>query len=178
MMLILIQRGRGGGITGALGGAGGQSAFGSKTGDVFTKITVYTAITWIMLSILTISCINQPDPPTQIQLDRMGGTGELDNEMDLEAPDALPLTDALDELPATELPTEDELPNQQSGDEGQTDDAGEATDPPLEQPPVTDGAEGEGTESGTGDDSANTGDDSANNDSTGDGESDSDRSDD
>ena len=33
--LVLIQRGRGGGLAGAFGGAGGQSAFGTKAGDVF-----------------------------------------------------------------------------------------------------------------------------------------------
>lgn len=47
--LILLQRGRGGGLTGALGGAGGQSAFGSKTGDVFTRVTIIAATVWIVL---------------------------------------------------------------------------------------------------------------------------------
>lgn len=37
--LILIQRGRGGGLAGAFGGAGGNTAFGSKTGDVLTWAT-------------------------------------------------------------------------------------------------------------------------------------------
>jgi preprotein translocase subunit SecG len=37
--LILIQRGRGGGIASAFGGAGGNTAFGSKTGDVLTWAT-------------------------------------------------------------------------------------------------------------------------------------------
>ena len=37
MALVLVQRGKGGGLTGALGGMGGQSAFGSKAGDAFTK---------------------------------------------------------------------------------------------------------------------------------------------
>jgi preprotein translocase subunit SecG len=50
MLLILVQRGRGGGLTGALGGMGGQSAFGTKAGDVFTKITIVTAMLWILLS--------------------------------------------------------------------------------------------------------------------------------
>ena len=47
ILLVLVQRGRGGGLTGALGGMGGQSAFGTKAGDVFTKITVATAAIWI-----------------------------------------------------------------------------------------------------------------------------------
>jgi preprotein translocase subunit SecG len=49
-LLILVQRGRGGGLTGALGGMGGQSAFGTKAGDVFTKITIVVAMLWILLS--------------------------------------------------------------------------------------------------------------------------------
>lgn len=44
MFIILLQRGRGGGLAGALGGAGGQSAFGAKAGDVFTRITVGLAV--------------------------------------------------------------------------------------------------------------------------------------
>ena len=51
ILLVMLQRGRGGGLTGAFGGAGGQSAFGTKTGDVFTKFTVYTAVVWILLCI-------------------------------------------------------------------------------------------------------------------------------
>ena len=50
MMIILLQRGRGGGLAGAFGGAGGQSAFGTKAGDVFTWITVVTATLWVLLA--------------------------------------------------------------------------------------------------------------------------------
>jgi preprotein translocase subunit SecG len=50
--LVLIQRGRGGGLAGAFGGAGGQSAFGTKAGDLFTRITVVAAAIWIILCIL------------------------------------------------------------------------------------------------------------------------------
>src|SRR2546423_4970897 len=39
MLLILIQKGRGGGLASAFGGAGGNTAFGSKTGDVLTWAT-------------------------------------------------------------------------------------------------------------------------------------------
>jgi preprotein translocase subunit SecG len=51
IVLILLQRGRGGGLAGALGGMGGQSAFGSKAGDVFTRITSGVAIVWIVLCV-------------------------------------------------------------------------------------------------------------------------------
>lgn len=41
--VILLQRGRGVGLAGAFGGAGGHTAFGSKTGDVLTWATVFLA---------------------------------------------------------------------------------------------------------------------------------------
>ena len=50
MLIILLQRGRGGGLAGAFGGLGGQSAFGTKAGDVFTKITIGMAIAWTILA--------------------------------------------------------------------------------------------------------------------------------
>lgn len=52
MFVILIQRGRGGGLAGAFGGLGGQSAFGTKAGDVFTVITIVTAVIWVLLACL------------------------------------------------------------------------------------------------------------------------------
>ena len=50
IVLVLIQRGKGGGLAGAFGGMGGQSAFGTKAGDLFTKITIGVAAFWIMLA--------------------------------------------------------------------------------------------------------------------------------
>src|SRR5262249_48262911 len=44
--LVLIQRGKGGGLAGAFGGVGGSSPFGSKAGDAFTRITIYVAAFW------------------------------------------------------------------------------------------------------------------------------------
>ena len=49
IILVLIQRGKGGGLAGAFGGAGGGSAFGSRAGDMFTKVTIYSAFVWILL---------------------------------------------------------------------------------------------------------------------------------
>ena len=52
ILLILIQKGRGAGLAGAFGG-GGQSAFGTKTADVLTKITAGFAAAFFLLSIVT-----------------------------------------------------------------------------------------------------------------------------
>ena len=62
MLVILVQRGRGGGLTGALGGMGGQSAFGTKAGDLFTRITIAVAAVWILLCMLALKVLNDPTP--------------------------------------------------------------------------------------------------------------------
>jgi preprotein translocase subunit SecG len=49
VLTILIQRGKGGGLIGAFGGAGGSSPFGSKAGDTFTRITITMAGIWVLL---------------------------------------------------------------------------------------------------------------------------------
>ena len=51
-IVILLQRGRGGGLSGAFGGIGGQTPFGAKTGDVFTWVTVVMTAIFLLLSIL------------------------------------------------------------------------------------------------------------------------------
>ena len=58
ILLILVQRGRGGGLTGALGGMGGQSAFGTKAGDLFTRVTIGAAFVWILLCLGAIKLLN------------------------------------------------------------------------------------------------------------------------
>jgi preprotein translocase subunit SecG len=55
--LVLVQRGKGGGLAGAFGGLGGQSAFGTKAGDTFTKITIGVAFFWIVLCVVGVAWI-------------------------------------------------------------------------------------------------------------------------
>ncbi len=66
IMLILIQRGKGGGLTGALGGPGGQSAFGSKAGDTFTVITVVVASIWAFTCAFTMWLLGAHAPTTAV----------------------------------------------------------------------------------------------------------------
>src|SRR3978361_2134351 len=52
ILLVLIQKGRGGGLSSAFGGAGGNTAFGSKTGDVLTWATS------IVFGIFLVCCVS------------------------------------------------------------------------------------------------------------------------
>ncbi|HEY1602650.1 MAG TPA: preprotein translocase subunit SecG [Pirellulales bacterium] len=61
ILLVLIQRGRGGGLAGAFGGMGGQSAFGTKAGDLFTRITIIVAAIWVLLCVLGVKYYNVDD---------------------------------------------------------------------------------------------------------------------
>jgi preprotein translocase subunit SecG len=60
IVLVLVQRGKGGGLSGAFGGMGGQSAFGTKAGDTFTKITIGVAAFWILLCVLSVRLLSTP----------------------------------------------------------------------------------------------------------------------
>jgi preprotein translocase subunit SecG len=51
--LVLLQRSRGGGLVGAFGSSGGQSAFGTRAGDLFTRITIGVAVFWIAMAAVT-----------------------------------------------------------------------------------------------------------------------------
>jgi preprotein translocase subunit SecG len=64
ILLVLIQRGKGGGLSGAFGGAGGSSAFGSRAGDTFTRITIGVAALWVVLLMLQIEIVRRAESPT------------------------------------------------------------------------------------------------------------------
>jgi preprotein translocase subunit SecG len=58
-LLVLIQRGKGGGLAGAFGGLGGSSPFGSRAGDTFTRITIYVACIWLFLIMLEVRAVQE-----------------------------------------------------------------------------------------------------------------------
>ena len=57
ILLVLIQRGKGGGLAGAFGGSGGSSAFGSRAGDTFTRITIGVAAAWILMLMIQVGVV-------------------------------------------------------------------------------------------------------------------------
>ncbi len=52
MGVILLQRGKGVGLAGAFGGAGGHTAFGAKTGDFLTWVTIIGAALFLIWAVL------------------------------------------------------------------------------------------------------------------------------
>jgi len=68
ILLVLIQRGKGGGLIGALGGMGGSSPFGSRAGDQFTRLTIYVALIWLFLTMVQVRVIQEVAPRRDVTI--------------------------------------------------------------------------------------------------------------
>ncbi len=63
--VVLLQKGRGGGLGAAFGGGAGSSAFGTRTGDVFTWVTI--VLTAVFLGLAVLGAIYVRPPAQQVQ---------------------------------------------------------------------------------------------------------------
>ena len=87
ILLILIQKGKGGGLSGAFGGGGMASGIlGSKTGDFLTWVTIVLVSVFLLLSVVlakfykpTSSTVGEVSPPAAVQT-------ELPAEQDVNLP--------------------------------------------------------------------------------------------
>ena len=53
ILIVLLQAGKGGGLAGAFGGAGGQTFLGARgAADFLSKLTIYLAIGFMFLSLV------------------------------------------------------------------------------------------------------------------------------
>lgn len=52
ILIILVQKGRGGGLSAAFGGAGASSILGSKTGDFLTWVTIILVGLFLLLAVV------------------------------------------------------------------------------------------------------------------------------
>lgn len=145
MFVILLQRGRGGGLAGAFGGLGGQSAFGTKAGDVFTRITIVLAVVWVVLNAATIYAMRfesegrfvNPDAKAVQPGGEMDvkGTGTAD---DLPIESAKPSADKKDDASATKN-ADDKGPTL-APEKSATDSKTEGTSPATDSKPAPEGA--------------------------------------
>jgi len=139
IFIILIQRGRGGGLSGALGGTG-QSAFGSRAGDEMTYITLIVSAIWIFLCVVCIWVLNPKDSKQFFDDDEIEQTSNEENSgMNLLSGEA-PADSDIDEEDAeeaaepSETPIDSDPPGSESpeGDETPSDDSADPEDPPAE----------------------------------------------
>ncbi|MFQ5430315.1 MAG: preprotein translocase subunit SecG [Phycisphaerae bacterium] len=63
--IVLLQKNRGAGLSGAFGGVGGHSAFGTKTGDFLTWVTVVMVVVFLSLNIAGTFVFEPPAEPEQ-----------------------------------------------------------------------------------------------------------------
>jgi preprotein translocase subunit SecG len=94
VLIVLIQKGRGGGLSGAFGGAMASGILGSKTGDFLTWVTIMLAGIFLLLAVVMakfykpppvtgygVSAPAQQAPPEESQAPApSGNTGAAGNE--------------------------------------------------------------------------------------------------
>ncbi len=59
VIVVLLQKGRGGGLSAAFGGLG-SSAFGTRVGDVFTWVTIVLTVLFLSLAVITALVVRPP----------------------------------------------------------------------------------------------------------------------
>lgn len=88
ILVVLIQKGRGGGLAGAFGGGMASSILGSKTGDFFTWVTIGLVAMFLFLGLLMVKFYK----PTGVKMDMpaqsMPAGMPVGDETDSQAPDA------------------------------------------------------------------------------------------
>lgn len=135
VFIIMMQRGKGGGIAGSLTGTA-QSAFGARGGDALMWLTIALTGVWIFLSCVTIYSYSSPKDAGQTQQDE-GGASEsnTDSSDDSSSEDTpIDLTNGTGSPPMAPANAEEEA----TSDSTTTDDTtGEGTEANATTPPET-----------------------------------------
>ena len=93
ILIILIQKGRGGGLSSAFGGGGSGGVLGTKTGDFLTWVTISLVSVFLILAVVMAKfyrpTVNRDQPTAQVL---PGDTNSLDTGAAIPAAPALPET--------------------------------------------------------------------------------------
>jgi preprotein translocase subunit SecG len=111
VLIVLLQKGRGGGLSGAFGGGMGSSLLGSKTGDFLTWVTIFLVVIFLGLAVVlakiykptvqefgpaSVAGQNQPAGATQPAGTPQTPQPEIPSEIDqtTETPESLPIVES------------------------------------------------------------------------------------
>ena len=148
VFLIMIQRGKGGGIAGSLTGTA-QSAFGARGGDMLMWWTIGFTGVWIVLSCVTIMLYSSPK---QLADDNKGkgsfqeetNTSQVGGAETSTAAEALTKPDTAAEVDTTNDDISDEATDSsdssddsgspEAGDSTETTEADDSTEPSTDEP--------------------------------------------
>lgn len=106
--IVLLQKNRGSGLSGAFGGVGGHSAFGTKTGDMLTWVTVGMTAVLMLLAIVgnfvfeekaLDADLQQIPAPVQTTLPPVDGGSQLPNDTPTATPAVPAATPAASDTP-------------------------------------------------------------------------------
>ena len=129
ILLVLIQRPQGGGLSGAFGAGGGgggagQTAFGTKTGDVLTGATITIFILFLLAAIVLNFATRPQQAPTPVP----AVTAPIDNSSDTEIEDP---EQAIEEIMDSE-------PSLESDPPAETDEVPASTEETSSEDPAAD----------------------------------------
>ena len=116
ILLVLIQRPQGGGLSGAFGAGGGgggagQTAFGTKTGDVLTGATITIFVLFLVTAIVLNFATRPPKPTDSVPvLSAPAGASEESATEAIEDAQSTDAADLIDDAMESEPVLESETP--------------------------------------------------------------------
>jgi len=104
VLVVLIQKPKGGGLAGAFGGAGGseQAMFGARAGDFLTWFTVALFVIFLLLGIGLVYATRAESQRTNLGVEAAPTTEEIDMEPNL-GPPGPPSSEPTDDSPVGDV---------------------------------------------------------------------------
>ena len=87
ILVVLLQKGRGGGVGAAFGGAGASSLLGTKTGDFLTWVTIGMVALFLVMAVLMDKFLK---PTTSIDTITPAGQNQQAEQSEKQAADQMP----------------------------------------------------------------------------------------
>jgi preprotein translocase subunit SecG len=91
ILVVLLQKGRGGGLAGAFGGAGTSSLLGTKTGDFLTWLTIGLVAFFLVMSVV-MGLYMRPLPSSELSMPPVQMAPAASTEQPAAPIEAVPVT--------------------------------------------------------------------------------------